>query len=111
MNRHLQSMNEGGTAGVIARPPVLFLAALLLGFVLDHVLPLPFSIARLGSLHWISAAVAGALILIGVAVFAAGIRNFVRAETPVQGTKPTRVLVATGIHGLKIGRASCRERV
>jgi protein-S-isoprenylcysteine O-methyltransferase Ste14 len=93
-------MNEGGTAGVIARPPVLFLAALLLGFVLDHVLPLPFSIARLGSLHWISATVAGALILIGVAVFAAGIRNFVRAETPVQGTKPTHVLVATGIHGL-----------
>jgi protein-S-isoprenylcysteine O-methyltransferase Ste14 len=93
-------MNEGGAAGVIARPPILFLAALLLGFGLDHLLPLPFSIARLGSLHWISATVAGALILIGVGIFAAGIRNFVRAETPVPGTKPTRVLVTTGIHGL-----------
>src|SRR5262249_26615715 len=43
--------------------------------------------------------IAGSLILIGVAVFAAGIRNFSRAATPVQGTKPTRALVTTGIHG------------
>lgn len=28
-----------------------------------------------------------------------GIRNFSRAETPVQGTRPTRALVTTGIHG------------
>src|SRR5262252_6933910 len=47
------------TAGVVARPPLLFLGALLLGFVLGPLLPLP---------------------------------------SPVQGTKPTRVLVTTGIH-------------
>jgi protein-S-isoprenylcysteine O-methyltransferase Ste14 len=39
------------------------------------------------------------MILIGIAVFAAGIRNFASAATPVQGTKPTRALVTTGIHG------------
>ena len=39
------------------------------------------------------------LILTGIAVFAAGIRNFSSAATPVQGTKPTRALVTTGIHG------------
>ena len=33
---------DSGTAGVIARPPLLFLAALLLGSVVDRVLPLPF---------------------------------------------------------------------
>ena len=49
--------------------------------------------------HWISAIIAGFLILIGIAVFAAGIRNFSRAATPVQGTRPTRALVTTGIHG------------
>jgi protein-S-isoprenylcysteine O-methyltransferase Ste14 len=74
---------DSGTAGVIARPPLLFLAAFLIGFVLDRLLRLPF----------------GSLILIGFALFAAGIRNFMRAETPVPTNEPTRVLVTTGIHG------------
>ena len=90
---------DNGTAGVIARPPLLFLAALLLGFASDHLLRLPFPVARTGWVHWISAIIAGSLILIGIAVFAAGIRNFSRAATPVQGTRPTRALVTTGIHG------------
>jgi protein-S-isoprenylcysteine O-methyltransferase Ste14 len=99
MNPAGQQVTDTGTAGVIARPPLLFLAALLLGFVLDHLLPLPFPVARIGSFHWISAIIAGSLILTGIAVFTAGIRNFSRAATPVQGNKPTRTLVTTGIHG------------
>jgi len=90
-----QQVTDTGTAGVIARPPLLFLAALLLGLASDHLLPLPFAIPRT-DLHRI---IAGSLILIGIAVFAAGIRNFSSAATPVQGTKPTRALVTTGIHG------------
>jgi protein-S-isoprenylcysteine O-methyltransferase Ste14 len=88
-------MNDTETAGVVARPPLLFLAALLLGFALDHLLPVAFPLPRT-DLHPI---IAGTLILIGIAVFAASIRNFSSAATPVQGTKPTRVLVTTGIHG------------
>ena len=98
-----QEGNAAGTAGVISRPPFLFLAALLLGFVSDHLLRLPFPVPRpipaTGLVHWISAIIAGSLILIGIAVFAAGIRNFSSAATPVQGSKPTRALVTTGIHG------------
>ena len=94
-----QQAIDTGTAGVIARPPLLFLAALLLGFVSDHLLPLPFPVPRIGLVQWISAIIAGSLILTGIAVFAAGIRNFARAATPVQGTKPTRALATTGIHG------------
>src|SRR5215472_8875194 len=94
-----QQQTDTGTPGVIARPPILFLAALLLGFVLDHPLSLPFPVTRNGSFHWISAIIAGFLILTGIAVFAAGIRNFSSAATPVQGTKPTQTLVTTGIHG------------
>jgi protein-S-isoprenylcysteine O-methyltransferase Ste14 len=94
-----QEGNDGGTAGVIARPPFLFLAGLLLGFVADHLLPLPLPVPSIGLVHWIIATIAGCLILVGIAVFAAGIRNFSGAATPVQGTKPTRVLVTTGIHG------------
>jgi protein-S-isoprenylcysteine O-methyltransferase Ste14 len=39
------------------------------------------------------------LILIGGAIFAAGVRNFSRAATPVPGNQPVRALVAAGIHG------------
>lgn len=88
-------VTETGTAGVIARPPLLFLAALLLGLAADHLLPAAFPIPR-GDVH---RAIAGILALAGIAVFAAGIRNFVSAGTPVQGTRPTRALVTTGIHG------------
>lgn len=92
-------LDNTATAGAIARPPLLFLGALLLGFGLDHLLRLPFPIARTGWVHWFSAVNAGCLILAGIAVFAAGIRNFARAATPVQGTRPTRALVTTGVHG------------
>ena len=95
MDTAAQQMNNTGTAGVIARPPLLFLAALLLGFVLDHLLSLPLPIPRTDP-HRITA---GFMILIGIAVFVAGIRNFSSAATPVQGTEPTRTLVTTGIHG------------
>jgi protein-S-isoprenylcysteine O-methyltransferase Ste14 len=94
-----QQLADTGTAGVIARPPLLFLAALVLGFAFDHLLRLPFPVPRTGWVHWISAINAGVLILVGIAVFAASIRNFSRAATPVQGTRPTRALVTTGIHG------------
>jgi len=89
-------MNDTETAGVIARPPLLFLAALLLGFVLDRLLRLPFPVPGTDLVHWI---LGGSLILIGLALAAAGIRNFSRAGTPVRGNKPTRALVTTGIHG------------
>ena len=91
-----QQGTDTGTAGVIARPPLLFLAALLLGFVLDRLLRLPFPVAGIDLVHWI---IGGSLILIGLALAAAGIRNFSRAGTPVRSIKPTRALVTTGIHG------------
>jgi protein-S-isoprenylcysteine O-methyltransferase Ste14 len=89
-------VDETGTAGVIARPPLLFLAALLLGLVSDRLLPLPFPIRGIDLVHWM---IAGALILIGLALAAAGIRDFLRAGTPVPTNEPTRALVTTGIHG------------
>ncbi len=84
------------TAGVIARPPLLFLAALLLGFATDRLLPSPFTIPARDPVRW---TVAGSLILIGLALAAAGIRNFSRAATPVPTNQPTRALVTSGIHG------------
>jgi protein-S-isoprenylcysteine O-methyltransferase Ste14 len=89
-------VDETATAGVIARPPLLFAAALLLGFVSDRLLPLPFAFPEADLVHWM---IGGFLIFAGVALAAAGIRNFSRAATPVPTNEPTRALVTTGIHG------------
>jgi protein-S-isoprenylcysteine O-methyltransferase Ste14 len=78
------------------RPPLLYLACLVLGFALDRLLPLPLAYPELTSMGW---AAGGALIAIGVAMMAAGIRNFSRADTPVPSNRPVRALVTTGIHG------------
>ena len=80
----------------LRRPPLLFLAALVLGFSLDRLMPLPLSNPELTSIGWTAG---GALIVIGIAIFAAGIRNFSRADTPVPSTQAVRALVTTGIHG------------
>src|SRR4051794_12548235 len=90
-----QHVSDVGTAGVIARPPLLFLATLVLGFVLDWLLPLPLAMPGGGPLRWI---IGGALAVIGVAFFVAGIGGFTRAGTPVPTNQPTRVLVTSGVH-------------
>lgn len=94
------AQDEGGPAiaGVIARPILLFPAALLVGFALDHLLRLPFPISGAGSVHWISAVSAGSLIVVGIAVFAAGVRSFSRAATPLPTNQPARTLVTTGVY-------------
>jgi protein-S-isoprenylcysteine O-methyltransferase Ste14 len=91
-----QHSTDTGTAGVIARPPLLFLGALLIGLVLAWLLPLPFSLPGTALVHWI---VGGVLILVGLAFFVAGIRNFTGAGTPVPTNEPTLALVTSGVHG------------
>ncbi|MGE0564620.1 MAG: isoprenylcysteine carboxylmethyltransferase family protein [Pseudolabrys sp.] len=99
MNIATQHETGPGTAGAIVRPPLLFLTAILLGFVTDHLVPLTFPIARTGDAHWISAAFAACLVAAGLVIFASAVRSFAGAGTPVQGTMPTRTLVTTGIYG------------
>jgi protein-S-isoprenylcysteine O-methyltransferase Ste14 len=91
-----QRANDAETAGVIARPPFLFLGALVLGLIWDFLLPLRFPVPGDDLVHRI---VGGLLVLIGLALAIAGIRNFSRAGTPVEGFKPTRALATAGIHG------------
>jgi protein-S-isoprenylcysteine O-methyltransferase Ste14 len=91
----LSSHDGTAVAGVIARPPVLFLAALLLGFVSDRLLPSPFAVPGGDPVRW---ALAGSLLLIGLGFAAAGVRAFSRAGTPVPTNQPTRALSTTGIH-------------
>jgi protein-S-isoprenylcysteine O-methyltransferase Ste14 len=90
-----QRVNDTETAGVIARPPFLFVIALLLGHALDRVIAFPFAPPEAAAARWTSASL---LIGAGLALAAAGIRDFSRAGTPVPTYEPTRVLVTTGAH-------------
>src|SRR5258706_6171561 len=88
--------DDTAVARGLARPPLLYFACLVLGFALDHLLPLPLAFP---GLTWVCWTAGGSLILIGVAIMAAGARNFSRAATPVPSNQPVRALVTTGIHG------------
>jgi protein-S-isoprenylcysteine O-methyltransferase Ste14 len=91
-----QQADEPAVTRVIDRPPFLFLACLLLGLSLDRLLPLPLALPEIALIRW---AVGAGLILVGLAIAAAGIRDFSRAATPVPCNQPVRALVTTGIHG------------
>jgi len=91
-----QHVRDSATTGIITRPPFLYLTCLILGRALDYLQPLPLTVPGNALLQWTAA---GSLILIGAAVFAAGVGNFRRAGTPVPSTQPVHALVATGIHG------------
>jgi protein-S-isoprenylcysteine O-methyltransferase Ste14 len=91
-----QEARNTATAGVVTRPPFLYLGCLFLGLGLDYVLPLPFALSEAATVRWVAG---GGLILIGLGMMAAGVGNFTRAATPVPTNQPVRALVTTGIHG------------
>jgi protein-S-isoprenylcysteine O-methyltransferase Ste14 len=90
-----QRASDATTAGVITRPPFLYLACLLLGLALNRLSPLALTLPEAALIRWI----AGGLIVVGVMIVAAGIRNFSHAGTPVPSNQPVRALVTTGVHG------------
>ena len=95
LDRDGRQVNDTGTAGVIARPPRLFLAALVVGHACDHFWPVPLAFPGTGAAYWM---IGGGMVLVGLALAVAGIRNFSQAATPVPTIEPARVLVTTGIH-------------
>ena len=99
MDHRDPTAGDRAAAGFMMRPPWLVLAALGLGFVSDHLLPLPRPVPGTGTVHLVAAIIAGALILVGILVFAAAVRGFAKAATPVRRTRPARALVTTGPYG------------
>jgi len=92
-----QSVPGAGTAQVIIRPPLLFIGAILLGFVMDHVVAIPIDVPRESEL--VHRLIPASLAIIGLLLAVAGIRNFMRSGTPVPTNQPARTLVTTDIHG------------
>jgi protein-S-isoprenylcysteine O-methyltransferase Ste14 len=81
-------------SGVIAPPPLIFLAGLAVGFGLEALLPgssLPDALA------WI---LGGALLLAGVALLFSFERSFHRKQTAANPWRPTTAIVTDGPYGL-----------
>ncbi|WP_051442861.1 isoprenylcysteine carboxylmethyltransferase family protein [Mesorhizobium sp. WSM3626] len=95
MGMDTDGQQVAATAGVAGRPILFFPAAVLVGLTLDRVLPLPFPVPGIDLVHRI---IGGSLILIGLALFTAGVRRFSSAATPLPTNQPARVLVTTGIY-------------
>lgn len=72
------------------RPPLVYLAAILAGVVMDLVWPLPW--LPTGAAVWVGVA----LLLSSVALFLAATGRFKASGTPVRGNQPTTVIVRSG---------------
>jgi protein-S-isoprenylcysteine O-methyltransferase Ste14 len=83
-------MNSTDTAGVVAPPPLIFLAGLAIGFVLEALLPgadLP-ALVQWGA--------GGLLVVAGLGLLLWFNTLFSRANTAVEPWKPTTTIVTTG---------------
>jgi protein-S-isoprenylcysteine O-methyltransferase Ste14 len=71
----------------LVRPPLVYLASLAIGTLLQFAMPLPFLPAPL---------LGAGLIVVALALLSYSIAEFRAAGTPVPARKPTRVIVRTG---------------
>jgi protein-S-isoprenylcysteine O-methyltransferase Ste14 len=84
------------TAGVIAPPPLIALAAVLVGVALDWLLP-AYVLTVLLSLE-VRIVIGVLLVAAATALAVSGSRSFVRSGTNVNPFKPSSALVTTGIY-------------
>lgn len=84
-----------GTANVIAPPPLLALAAVVLGLLLDWLLPAYLLVVLLS---WGTRIILGVeLIVAGLALVFAARNTFVAVGTRVESWKPSTMVVTTGV--------------
>ena len=76
------------------RPPLVYLATILIGLGLHRARPLPLPAGR-----WLAASGAG-LIVAAILLFGSAVMRFRAAGTPVPARKPTTAIVTTGPYRL-----------
>ena len=74
----------------ILRPPLVYLAAILLGLLLYLAWPMPLIPSALG------APIGGTSVLVAIGLFVSAVRSFRAAGTPIPGNRPTTIIVRTG---------------
>lgn len=82
------------TAGVIAPPPLIYLAGAGLGLIADWLLQLD-ALALSPFVRWV---LCGLLAIAGGAIIAAALGRFGQAKTPPEPWKPTTALATDGIY-------------
>jgi protein-S-isoprenylcysteine O-methyltransferase Ste14 len=87
-------MNKPDTAGVVAPPPLIYLAGLAVGFGLEALLP---GASLSGLVRWV---LGGVLVVGGLALLASFNTSFSRKGTAVEPWKPTTAIVTTGPYRL-----------
>lgn len=80
------------TAGVIARPPVIYLCSIFAGWCLHRLWPIVFFSQGLGP----ALALGVGFVLIAVVLFVSAVMQFRKAGTPIPTSQPTMALVTTG---------------
>jgi protein-S-isoprenylcysteine O-methyltransferase Ste14 len=93
-------MNTGGneSSGVIAPPPLIYAAGIVLGLALNWLAPLPLWPGGAGrALRWTAG---GALFAVAALLAAWAMLRFARAGTPVPTWRPTKALVVEGPYRL-----------
>jgi protein-S-isoprenylcysteine O-methyltransferase Ste14 len=85
-----------GAPGVIAPPPLIALATLLLGLLLDWLLPLYLLSVVLGP--WARGFIGGLAVASGAALAIAGRQRFIEAGTNVDPRKPATQLATAGVY-------------
>ena len=83
---------EQNSAGVIAPPPLIYAASILVGLLLDYVWPLRIPISQ----TWITTLVGVSLMVLGGLLAVAGSLALRRAGTPVSPYEATSDIVRTG---------------
>jgi protein-S-isoprenylcysteine O-methyltransferase Ste14 len=78
------------TAGVVAPPPLIFLAGLIVGFALEALLP---GVDLPALIEW---GLGGLLVVAGLGLLLIFNASFSRTGTPVEPWKPTTAIVTTG---------------
>ena len=74
----------------LVRPPLVYLASILLGLLLHYAWPL--QLVR----HPVAAPIGAVVVILSIGLFIAAVRTFRAAGTPVPGNQPTTTIVRTG---------------
>lgn len=87
-------MGEKTSEGAVLPPPLIYLVCLLIGLGLDYLWPAPVLSPA------VQYAAGAGLVIAAILLFAAALREFLRARTSIDHRRPTTTVITTGPFGL-----------